>query len=144
MGFILRSALRAMMSSPRRTEAKGIDTPTHSLLMGAYAQWLHSGLGFMSTAVCLLPEQNKRAALFQRGARKPPPQQLPLTFQRPRRGAEQLRFFNGGQRSMKTSKANQAFIQVNILHRAPSTARTGCFDQEVHASARFYNKWRRG
>lgn len=123
MGFILRSVLKAMamMSSPQQAEAKRSNTLTRSFLMGAYSQWLHSSLRFISTAVCQSAyvsylSKTKGPLCFNVGVESLP-QQLPFTFQRPRRGAEQLRFFKGGQWSMKTSKANQAFIQVNILRR---------------------------
>lgn len=136
MGFILRSVLKAevMTSSPQRTEAKR-NTRTRSLLMGAYSQWLQSGLGFISTAVfqsAYVSYLSKtKGPLCSNVEVESLPQQLPFTFQRPQRGAEQLRFFKGGQWSMETGQANRAFIQVNILYCALSATQTGCFGHEV-------------
>lgn len=127
------------MSSPRRAGAERSNTLTRSLLTGAHAQWLHSGLRFISTAGCQPAHvsylSKTKGPLCLNVGVENLPQQLPFTFQGPRRGAEQLRFFRGGQWSVKTSKANQASIQVNMLGCTPAV--TGCFDHEVHASVSF-------
>lgn len=89
-----------------------------SLAMEACPHWLHSRLRFTSTAVFhaadIWAARVKQKGCFVPTAGEILPQQLPFTFQRPRCGAEQVRFFKGGQWSVKAGSANHSFHQVSV------------------------------
>lgn len=88
-----------------------------SLVMEACPHWLHSRLRFTSTAVFhaadIWAARVKQKGCFVPMAGEILPQQLPFTFQRPRCRAEQVRFFKGGQWSVKAGSANHSFHQVS-------------------------------
>lgn len=121
-------------SDPKRNARNTLTLP---LMMEAYPQWLHSRLRFTATAVfhaAYMSYPSKTKGLLCSNAGWNPPSAITVHLPETSCGAEQVRLFKGGQRSVKAAYANHSFHQGNVLY-CMSASQTRCFVHEANLTA---------